>query len=301
MSFSTLSIDWEDFGQLYGKYHYRDITPPVGAAIERQNQIMLDLLDETGNKATFFILGMLAKYKPELVKAIAARGHEIGIHGQNHEAMFNLTPDAAKKDLQESVKIVSDITGQKIHGYRAPFFSVNESNLYVLEILSDLGLTYDSSIFPIKMPRYGIKDFNEKDALYQLPNGKEIVELPLTISTYFGKKWPVSGGGYIRLMPKFLVTKVFKDFEKQNKDSMIYMHPYEFDSERIDVSSNYPADVNFSGLKVFMLNLRWNLFRGSVTGKIRKLLLNHQFKTCLEKANYVKSNRNSPILLGRQK
>ncbi len=298
MSYTTLSIDWEDFGQLYGKYHFGKITNPVNGAIERQTDIMLNMLDETNNKATFFILGMLAKDRPHLVKKIAAKGHEIGIHGQNHTAMFNLTPDEAKKDLEESYKIVSNITGEKIHGYRAPFFSVLEKNLYVLEILTDLGLTYDSSIFPIKLSRYGIENFEQNDSLYLLPNGKQIVELPLTVAEYFNKKWPVSGGGYIRLMPKFLVNKVFNDFKTKGKNSMIYMHPYEFDNQWIDVSSNYPPAKNYSKYKVVVLNLRWNLFRDSIRDKIKSLLTNNQFKTCLEKANYVKSNGNSPKLLG---
>ena len=301
MSFSTISIDWEDFGQLFGKYHFNEITEPLNGAIERQTSIMLDMLDETNTKATFFILGMLAKCRPGLVKKIAAKGHEIGIHGQNHTAMFTLSRDEARKDLIESIDIVSGITGEKIHGYRAPFFSVNESNLYVLEILAELGLTYDSSIFPKKMPRYGIEGFSDKDALYDLPNGRQIVELPLTVADYFNKKWPVSGGGYIRLMPQMLVNKVFKDFDKQQKDSMIYMHPYEFDTKAISVASNYPAGANYSKLKVHALNLRWNLFRNSVRGKIKDLLNQHQFITCLEKANYVKENGNSTKLLGRKK
>lgn len=301
MSYSTLSIDWEDFGQLFGMYHFNEITEPVKGSIERQTDIMLDMLDETNNKATFFILGMLAKYRPQLVKNIAARGHEIGIHGQNHKAMFTLTPEQAAKDLKESVDIISNITGEKIYGYRAPFFSVNETNLYVLEILTDLGLIYDSSIFPKKMPRYGIEGFSDKDALYDLPNGKQIVELPLTIANYFNRTWPVAGGGYIRLMPKMLVNKVFRDFKKQEKDSMIYMHPYEFDTEFISVADNYPPSANYSKLKVLALNLRWNLFRNSVRGKIRDLLQKNQFVTCLQKANYVKENGNSTELLGRKK
>ncbi|HMJ48007.1 MAG TPA: polysaccharide deacetylase family protein [Ferruginibacter sp.] len=301
MSYSTLSIDWEDFGQLYGKYHYKTITPPVTGAIERQTSVMLDMLDETSTKATFFILGMLAKYRPQLVKDIAAKGHEIAIHGQNHTAMFSLSPEDARKDLEESYKIVSDITGQKIYGYRAPFFSVNESNLYVLEILAEMGLVYDSSIFPKKMPRYGIEGFNDKDSLYDLPNGMQIVELPLTVAEYGRKKWPVSGGGYIRLMPGVLVNKVFADFDKRQKDSMIYMHPYEFDTEQINVASNYPPGEKYSKLKVLSLNLRWNLFRNSVRGKIKSLLEQHTFITCLQKANDVKKNGNSTKLLGRTK
>jgi polysaccharide deacetylase family protein (PEP-CTERM system associated) len=298
MSHCTLSIDWEDFGQLYGMYHYGQITEPVGGAIERQTAIILDLLDKGEVKATFFILGMLAKYRPA-VKQIANAGHEIALHGQNHKAMFSLTPEAAQSDIRESLEIVSDITGQKILGYRAPFFSVNETNLYLLDILADLGLEYDSSIFPKKMLRYGIAGFNEKDMLYRLPEGKQIVELPLTVAAYFGKKWPVSGGGYIRLMPKTIVSKVFSDISKQGRDSMIYMHPYEFDTRSIDVSTNYPAGTNYSGLKVHVLNLRWNIFRNSVRDKIEQLLSQHKFITCAEKANYVKKTGISAELLGR--
>lgn len=301
MSYSTLSIDWEDFGQLFGKYHFGQVTEPLNGDIERQTAIMLDMLDETNVKATFFILGMLAKYRPGLVKQIAAKGHEIGIHGQYHTAMFTLTPDEARKDLRESVDIVSNITGQKIYGYRAPFFSINETNLYVLEILTDLGLEYDSSIFPKKMPRYGIDWFSDKDALYDLPNGKQIVELPLTVAEYFNKKWPVSGGGYIRLMPKPLVKRVFRDLAKREQDSMIYMHPYEFDTRSISVATNYPSGAKYSKLKVLALNLRWNLFRDSIRGKIKDLLNQHQFITCLEKSNYVKKNGISSELLGRKK
>ena len=300
MSYCTLSIDWEDFGQLLGMYHFDKVTEPVSGALERQTSIMLDMMDETNCKATFFMLGVTAKYRPALVKKIAAHGHEIAIHGQNHKAMFTLTPDEARKDLQESIDIVSGITGEKIYGYRAPFFSVNETNLYLLDILSELGLIYDSSIFPKKMSRYGIEGFNEKDTLYDLPNGKQIVELPLTIASYFNTKWAVSGGGYIRTMPKLIVNKIFKDFEKQQKDSMIYMHPYEFDTKLLNVTSNYPSGANYSKLKVLALNLRWNLNRNSIRGKIKSLLNQHQFITCLQKANYVKENGNSTKLLGRK-
>jgi polysaccharide deacetylase family protein (PEP-CTERM system associated) len=261
---------------------------------------MLDIMDETNCKATFFILGVTAKYRPALVKKIAARGHEIAIHGQNHTAMFKLTPDEARKDLQESIDIVSGITGEKIYGYRAPFFSINETNLYLLDILADLGLVYDSSIFPKKMSRYGIAGFNEQDALYNLPGGGQIVELPLTIARYFNTTWAVSGGGYIRTMPKMILKKIFSDFKKQQKDSMIYMHPYEFDTQFLDIRSNYPQGVNYSKLKAHALNLRWNLFRDSIRGKIKALLSQHQFITCLQKANYVKESGNGAKLLGRK-
>ncbi len=298
MNKATLSIDWEDFGQLYGMYHYGEITEPKHGAIERQTDIMLNMMDEADIKATFFILGMLATHRPQLVKQIQQRGHEIALHGMNHKPMFTLTEDEAWKDLKESHDLVTQITGEKLYGYRAPFFSVTNKNLYVLDMLSELGMEYDSSIFPVKMPRYGIDGFDDKDVLYQLPGGKNIVELPLTVATYFNKKWPVSGGGYIRLMPHMLVKKVFTDISIKKTGSMLYMHPYEFDSKSISVAANYPDNVNYSALKVLALNLRWNIFRKSIKSKITTLLQQHEFVTCKQKAQYVKENGISAKLLG---
>ena len=291
-----MSIDWEDFGQLFGKYDYGNITEPVNGSIERQTKIILDLLDETGNKATFFVLGMLAKYRKELVKEIAFRGHEIALHGQNHEAMFNLTPDKAREDILTSQKIVTDIIGAPVYGYRAPFFSIKKENLYLLETLSELQFVYDSSIFPMALPRYGINNFSTKDILYKLPNGSQIVELPMTTARYFNRQIPVSGGGYIRLLPSYIIQKIFKDIDASDKDSMLYMHPYEFDTEAIDVSTNYPLNANFSKLKIAYLNFKWNLFRPSIISKLKSLLIQYQFATCLQKANVIKIN-NQPLSL----
>jgi polysaccharide deacetylase family protein (PEP-CTERM system associated) len=296
-SLLTLSIDWEDFGQLICKYNFGIVTPPKNT-IDRQTGIILDMLDETNNKATFFVLGMLASYRPDLVKAIAARGHEIALHGHNHLDMRKLDRQQVKEDLDTAMDLITNITGTPIFGFRAPFFSIDKNNLYILEILAELGLEYDSSIFPIKLPRYGIHGFDIKDKIYKLPNGHSIVELPLTVGQYFGKKIPVCGGGYMRIMPKFLVHKVFNDLRSKEMNGMIYMHPYEFDTKNIDVASNFPAGSIYSRSKAFSLNIRWNLFRNSIRNKIRMLLKQHIFVTCLEKANYVKNNGNSSILLG---
>ncbi len=293
----TLSIDWEDFGQLLCKYHHNILTTPLNS-IARQTDIILDMLDETNTKVTFFVLGMLAQYRSDLVKKIHSKGHEIALHGQNHIAMFTLSRKEAEKDIRDSFKLITDIIGKPIYGYRAPLFSINETSLFVLEILSDLGIEYDSSIFPVKMPRYGINGFSTKDQLYELPNKKKIVELPLTVLECSKKKWPVSGGGYIRLMPFWLVKKVFKTLSKSDASAMIYMHPYEFDTQKLDTTSNYPKDVNHSKAKAFLLNLRWNAFRDSIREKIMYLLLEYDFITCKEKADYVKNNSINTAILG---
>jgi polysaccharide deacetylase family protein (PEP-CTERM system associated) len=294
----TLSIDWEDFGQLLCRDHHGMITPPL-KDIDRQTDIILSLLNETGKKATFFVLGMLAEYRPDLVRKIADEGHEIGLHGQQHINMRKLSYQQALDDIQRAYKLVTDTTGASVYGYRAPYFSIDESNFHVLEILADLGLIYDSSIFPIKIKRYGIANFPEQDALYQLPNGKQIVELPLTVAQAGNRRVPVAGGGYIRAFPKFFINKVFRQLNENGGNVMLYMHPYEFDTQRIDCTANYPADISYSKTKTFLINLRWNLFRNSIRHKIRGLLQRYEFLTCLEKAEYVKSHAHSPTILGR--
>jgi polysaccharide deacetylase family protein (PEP-CTERM system associated) len=294
----TLSIDWEDFGQLLGRDHTGIVTAPVLKTIDRQTDIMLELLNETGKKATFFILGMLAQYRPDLVTKIYNEGHEIGLHGQHHINMRNLTRDQAFQDLSDSKKLITDIIGKEIYGYRAPYFSIDESNFYVLEILAELGLVYDSSIFPIKLKRYGVANFNTTDTLYKLPNGKEIVELPLTVAQVGGKSIPVAGGGYMRAFPSFFLNTIFKKLNENNQNVMLYMHPYEFDSHWIDCSSNYPEEFNYSKAKTFLINLRWNLFRKSIKGKLKSLLTNYEFITCLKKAENVKNNSLGSTVLG---
>jgi len=294
---NTLSIDWEDFGQLLCRDKFNTITLPKDA-IDRQTHIILDLLDKTNRKATFFILGMLADFKPKLVKEIHQRGHEVGIHGSGHIAMDTLTKTDAVDDLYRSVHTVESLIGTKVYGYRAPYFSVRKENLYVLEILAELGLIYDSSIFPMKMPRYGIEGFDDENKLYQLNNGMEIVELPITIFKYKGKRIPIAGGGYMRLMPSFLIKMIYKQMNSDGIEPMIYMHPYEFDSQPIDCTSNYAIDANYSKLKSEFLNLKWNIFRKSILKKLEYLLINFEFTTCKQKAEHVKNRTYRPTILG---
>ncbi len=295
----TLSIDWEEFGQLLGRDHTGVVMPAVPKTIDRQTDILLSLLNETNKKATFFILGMLAQYRPDLVKKIAAEGHEIGMHGQHHIRMNTLSYEQAYNDLSDSYKLVTDIIGAPIYGYRAPYFSVNETNLYVLEILSELGLVYDSSIFPVKLKNYGIAHFPYEDALYNLPNGKQIVELPLTIMNWKDKRLPVAGGGYMRAFPQFILKKIFRKLDAEKKNVMLYMHPYEFDDRWISCSTHYPPGKGYSKPKSFLINIRWNLFRGTIYNKIKYLLKQYNFVTCLKKAEYVKDHSHSPGILGR--
>lgn len=293
----TLGIDWEDFGQLLCRDKCGQITPPSDA-IDRQTKIILDMFDEAGKKATFFILGMLAQARPDLVREIAKRGHEIALHGQRHVDMRRLDRQAAADEVREAWKTVTDITGSPLYGFRAPYFSLDRSNLYLLEVLAEAGLVYDSSIVPLKLRRYGISDFGRGDAVYQLPNGLHIVELPLTLAEVAGKLVPVAGGGYLRLFPGPVVKKVFRRLHEMSSDVNMYVHPYEFDTRPLDCRSNYPAGTSYSRLGAVLLNMKWNLFRQSVRRKLRQLLHTYEFITCRERAEYVKGQSHGAAVLG---
>jgi len=292
----TFTIDWEDFGQLMCRDRFNLTRAPLNDIL-RQTDIVLELLNTTNNKATFFILAMLAQFRPELVKKIALEGHEIAIHGSNHLDMRKLSRQEAYNDIVDSYKLITDIISAPVYGYRAPYFSIVKSNLYLLEVLTEINLIYDSSIFPIKLKRYGIENFSPEPELYRLPNSTEIVELPLTILNWKNKKVPVAGGGYLRIAPYAFVKSIFRKLSAEQKDVMIYMHPYEFDSEKIYCASNYPEDARHVTGKTFILNLKWNLLRSTIFPKMKYLLENYKFITCLKKAENVKKHRNRAAIL----
>lgn len=126
--------------------------------VVKSTEDILDLLKKTDNRATFFILGDVALKFPELIKRIEKEGHEIGTHGYSHKRIDQQTPNEFEKDLLKSLTILNKIAKLKVEGYRAPQFTISKKTLWALSIIKKLGLKYDSSIFPVKTPLYGIED-----------------------------------------------------------------------------------------------------------------------------------------------
>ena len=295
----TLSIDWEDFGQLIARDCCGIETRPRGD-IDRQTDIILQLLDETGRKATFFALGMLAKYKPHLLRRIFSEGHEIALHGMSHVRMTQLSRQDATRDILGARHLVEDSAGTRVYGYRAPYFSVDRGNLYLLDVLAEAGFEYDSSIVPVRTRRYGIEGFDGTDTYYELPGGGRLVELPLTTFRWMGRIWAVSGGGYFRAMPRAVIREIFSRIAEDPRHAkMIYMHPYEFDSIPLDPSANFPDGFTIPRGRDVMLRARWNVFRQSVRSSVRMLLNRHSFVTCKERSDDVKRKATCPRLLER--
>jgi polysaccharide deacetylase family protein (PEP-CTERM system associated) len=297
----TLGVDWEDFNQTRTMC-YHDVMTFPSQGIERQTDTILELLNETNQKATFFVLGILAVHRPDLVKKIDKQGHEIALHGHAHTHLRKLNDKQIFDDIDKSKKIVTDIISKNVYGYRAPFFSVGKSNLNVLEILTELGLLYDSSIVPVKMRRYGFKDFETENNLYALPNGGQIVELPLSVYKLNNLKIPIAGGGYLRAIPKFFLEYAYTRLNQSGRDVNMYLHPYEMDTKRLDsrLPYQYLKDIEYSRFKNLKTNIRVNLFRRSCFGKIKSILQQYKFTTCYDKAIHIKE-RVSPTVLGCQK
>jgi polysaccharide deacetylase family protein (PEP-CTERM system associated) len=219
-----LSVDIEDYYQIIYKNYFAETIPPT-PEVERNTNRILDELNRHSTKATFFILGNVAQQFPSLIKRIAQEGHELAVHGYEHKYISNISPDEFRVELKKAKSIIEDTVSCSVLGHRAPAFSITEESYWALDVLREEGFLYDSSIYPIKGRRYGIKDTPK--TIYRWPNG--LYEIPLSCIELFGKVIPVAGGGYIRHFPFMWTEYAIKRLEKLQQPAVVYMHPYEFD------------------------------------------------------------------------
>ncbi len=190
---------------------------------------LLEAVNQSGGKATFFIVGQIAKSHPSLIRDIAESGHEIACHSWAHERIHRLNPESFREDLRLAKEALEDASGQKVVGYRAPTFSITRETAWAIDGLVAEGFIYDSSIFPIRHDRYGIPEAPTKPFYAQ---GKEskILELPPATLRFLGQNLPAAGGGYFRLFPtKILRTAARKRSQEPLGASVLYFHPWEFD------------------------------------------------------------------------
>lgn len=199
---------------------------------------LLDILDYADVRATFFVLGWVAERQPGLVQEIHARGHELACHGYSHQMISRLSRQEFAEDVKRAKKVIEDIAGTRVIGYRAPTFSVTRQTLWSLEVLLEAGFRYDSSIFPIVHDRYGIPDaqrFAHRIPIFvkRIPivgNGWTMAELPLSTLSVFGQRLPVAGGGYFRLLPYGLTRLAIRYLNKvERRPAVVYLHPWELD------------------------------------------------------------------------
>ena len=239
-----------------------------------QTQKILDLLDATSTKATFFVLGDVAESFPELVREIDRNGHEIGVHGYSHIVFSRMNPNQARNEVRRAKLLLEDTTGSAVVGHRAPCFSISEQTAWALDVLLEAGFEYDSSIMPCSGIGYGWPGHPLDIGRINTPEGESIVEVPLTVASVAGKKMPALGGSYFRLLPYWICKKILTRIEKE-RPAIVYLHPYELDSER------YP-EYYFEKMKKSSLltQIRMRSFwirRGSLAERYSRLLAEHSF------------------------
>jgi len=218
---------------------------------------LLDLFDEFDVKATFFVLGWLAEREPQMVRRIASRGHEIACHGYSHRLIYEQTPDDFRAETTKAKSILEDLIDDPVLGYRAATYSITEKSLWALDILWDAGFTYDSSIFPILHDRYGIPTAPTEPHRLETPNGKSIIEFPLSTLSLTRLKLPVAGGGYFRLYPYVFSRWALKRINQGGQPFIFYLHPWELDPNQPHVNaSSMNTFRHYNNLRKFQPRLR---------------------------------------------
>lgn len=230
---NLMSVDLEDY--------YCDLPflewPKYKDRVVENTEMILELFEKYNIKATFFVVGYIAEKFPELVKKIFEQGHEIGSHSYSHNDLRKIDSKIFEEDIQKSIQILQNIIGEKILGFRAPFFSIDQKSFWAMKIISKY-FVYDSSVFPVRTPLYGLPKAPRKiyNPLLKNPikedSDEKLIEIPLaTYRVPIIGNIPIAGGFHLRFLPQKIISYGIKKLNKQDRPAMIYIHPKDLDAE----------------------------------------------------------------------
>jgi len=243
---------WDSFESLVERYTYWIINTVTGANV----------------KATFFVLGWIAERYPQLVKAMVDNGHEVATHSYWHRKVYELTPETFAEDLKQSIDVIEQAGGQKVRGFRAPSFSITPGAEWAFDVLLDTGIEYDASLFPAGRAHGGYPCDPRPHVSMIAPSGRPMPELPMTMMKAGPFTLPFSGGGYMRLLPGWLLRRGFNQLAAEGRPTVVYLHPRDFapDCPRVPMP----------------LKRRFKCYVGCGTtkGKLQMLLDRYAFDTC---------------------
>jgi polysaccharide deacetylase family protein (PEP-CTERM system associated) len=227
---NAMTIDVEDYFQVsaFAPHISRESWPQRECRVEANIDRVLGILEDGKAKGTFFTLGWIAERYPDMVRRIVAGGHELASHGYGHLRASDQSRAQFMEDISSSKKILEDIGGQQVLGYRAPSFSIGPANLWALDVLQEAGYRYSSSIYPIAHDHYGMPDA-PRFAFH--PNGAQgLLEVPITTVRIGQRNLPAGGGGYFRLLPYALSRGMMRRVNRQDgQPAIFYCHPWELD------------------------------------------------------------------------
>ncbi len=238
---NAMTVDVEDYYQVsaFAKQVTKADWEGFESRVEGNTHRILDIFDENGFKATFFVLGWIAERHPGLIREISNRGHEVASHGYSHDLVYRQTPEIFRDETSRSKQVLENIVGLPVKGYRAASYSITRQSLWALDILCDLGFVYDSSIFPIMHDRYGIPGAKTVPHQYETEKNQHIIEYPLSTVGLGRKRFPISGGGYFRLFPYWLTKAGLGRVNGKDRVPFIfYMHPWEIDEGQPRIKSS---------------------------------------------------------------
>lgn len=271
-----LSVDVEDY------FHVSAFDKHIAAAdwerhesrVEANTRRLLDLFDGMGARATFFTLGWVAERHPQLIREIHARGHEVGSHGYRHKMVTRMDPDEFRDDVQKTKDILEDIIGERVNGFRAASFSIVPDSVWAMEILEQVGYRYDSSMFPVRHDRYGMRGIPLSPHMWP---GTDLVEVPMSVLPLFGYPVGVGGGGYLRQFPYRFTRWAAGKIQREKRPVVTYLHPWEIDPDQ-------PVQ-QVDGLT------RLRHYRGlsGCEGKVKKLLADFRFAPICQLADQVRN------------
>ncbi|PCI46155.1 MAG: polysaccharide deacetylase family protein [Alphaproteobacteria bacterium] len=227
---NAMTVDVEDYFQV-GAFE-NDINrhdwEKFECRLERNMDVILAMFDDHSVKATFFTLGWMAQRYPHVIRQIVDNGHELASHGMNHMRVGDQNKTAFAEDVGSSRKLLEDIAGSQVKGYRAPSFSIGEKTLWALDVLHEAGYKYSSSIYPIRHDHYGMPSA-PRFAFFPI-EGHDFLEMPVTTVEFMGRKIPCGGGGYFRLLPYFISRSAMRRVNgKDRQPCIFYFHPWEID------------------------------------------------------------------------
>jgi len=263
---NALTIDVEDYFQVsaFSRHVSRAEWDHLPCRIERNMDLLLELLDGQSTKATFFTLGWIAERYPATVRRIVAAGHELASHGYSHRKATEQQPAQFLSDIRLAKTILEDICGVEVKGYRAPSFSVGPNNRWAFDCIGQAGYQYSSSVYPIRHDHYGMPDAPR--FLFESHPG--LMEVPITTLRVLNANLPVGGGGYFRLLPYGLSRWLIRRVNRQDKKpAVFYFHPWELDPEQprvpgISAKTRFRHYINLKHterrLRRLLVDFKWN-------------------------------------------
>jgi polysaccharide deacetylase family protein (PEP-CTERM system associated) len=265
---NAMTIDVEDYFQVsaFAPHIPRAQWESLPCRVERNIDCALALLDAAQAHATFFTLGWIAERYPAMVRRIVDNGHELASHGYGHLRVSEQNRDEFSSDVTHAKKLLEDISGSPVIGYRAPSFSIGTDNLWALDVLQETGHLYSSSIYPIRHDHYGMP---EAPRFAHFPRGAGgVLELPPTTASVMGRNLPAAGGGYFRLLPyqasRWLMRRVNRE---DGEPCIFYFHPWELDPDQprqkgISAKTRFRHYVNLTRMETriqaLLRDFRWD-------------------------------------------